>query len=166
MDIDTKNFVESLRQENIALMTANYELQKKLLFYEVGQKIERPVVVITPTGDIHTVISGIIREIGIPAHIKGYRFLREAISMVCEDISTLSGITKTIYPTIADKFKTTPSRVERAMRHAIEVGWTRGNIDTISQVFGYTVHTSKSKPTNGEFIAMVADKLRVERKVG
>jgi two-component system response regulator (stage 0 sporulation protein A) len=110
-------------------------------------------------------ITTIIHEIGVPAHIKGYQYLREAITMVYNNIEILGAITKTLYPAIAEKFKTTPSRVERAIRHAIEVAWTRGNIDSISHLFGYTINISKSKPTNSEFIAMVADKLRIEHKV-
>lgn len=110
-------------------------------------------------------ITSIIHEIGVPAHIKGYQYLREAITMVYNNIEILGAITKILYPAIAEKFKTTPSRVERAIRHAIEVAWTRGNIDSISHLFGYTVNISKAKPTNSEFIAMVADKLRIEHKV-
>lgn len=110
-------------------------------------------------------ITNIIHEIGIPAHIKGYMYLREAISMVYHDIELLGSITKVLYPDIAKKFKTTSSRVERAIRHAIEVAWSRGNIDSISSLFGYTVSMSKAKPTNSEFIAMVADKLRIEHNI-
>lgn len=110
-------------------------------------------------------ITNIIHEVGVPAHIKGYQYLRDAISMVYNNIELLSAVTKTLYPAIAEKYRTTPSRVERAIRHAIEVAWTRGNIDSISHLFGYTVNISKSKPTNSEFIAMVADKLRIEHKV-
>ncbi|MFD2618356.1 sporulation transcription factor Spo0A [Terrilactibacillus laevilacticus] len=111
-------------------------------------------------------ITNIIHEIGVPAHIKGYMYLREAISMVYNDIELLGSITKVLYPDIAKKFKTTSSRVERAIRHAIEVAWSRGNIESISSLFGYTVSMSKAKPTNSEFIAMVADKLRIENKAG
>jgi two-component system response regulator (stage 0 sporulation protein A) len=111
-------------------------------------------------------ITSIIHEIGVPAHIKGYMYLREAITMVYNDIELLGSITKVLYPDIAKKFKTTSSRVERAIRHAIEVAWSRGNIDSISSLFGYTVSMSKAKPTNSEFIAMVADKLRIEHKAG
>jgi two-component system, response regulator, stage 0 sporulation protein A len=110
-------------------------------------------------------ITSIIHEIGVPAHIKGYLYLREAISMVYNDIELLGSITKVLYPDIAKKYNTTASRVERAIRHAIEVAWSRGNIDSISSLFGYTVSISKAKPTNSEFIAMVADKLRLESKV-
>ncbi|MTI65448.1 MAG: sporulation transcription factor Spo0A [Firmicutes bacterium] len=110
-------------------------------------------------------ITNIIHEIGVPAHIKGYLYLREAIGMVVENVELLSAVTKQLYPSIAEKFNTTPSRVERAIRHAIEVAWSRGKIDTINNLFGYTVHTDKGKPTNSEFIAMVADKLRLENMV-
>ncbi|MBS4209654.1 sporulation transcription factor Spo0A [Bacillus sp. FJAT-50079] len=109
-------------------------------------------------------ITSVIHEIGVPAHIKGYLYLREAISMVYNDIELLGSITKVLYPDIAKKFNTTASRVERAIRHAIEVAWSRGNIDSISSLFGYTISMSKAKPTNSEFIAMVADKLRLEHQ--
>src|SRR5699024_5062237 len=109
-------------------------------------------------------ITNIIHEIGVPAHIKGYMYLREAITMVYHDIELLGSITKVLYPDIAKKYDTTASRVERAIRHAIEVAWSRGNIDSISALFGYTVSITKAKPTNSEFIAMVADKMRWEYK--
>ena len=107
-------------------------------------------------------ITSIIHEIGVPAHIKGYLYLREAIAMVYHDVELLGSITKVLYPDIAKKYNTTASRVERAIRHAIEVAWNRGNIESIADLFGYTVSMSKAKPTNSEFIAMVADKLRIE----
>src|SRR5690625_4664741 len=115
--------------------------------------------------DIESTITSIMHDIGVPAHIKGYLYLREAISMVYNDIELLGSITKILYPEIAKKYNTTSSRVERAIRHAIEVAWNRGNIDSITDLFGYTVNVSKSKPTNSEFIAMVADKLRLQYKV-
>jgi len=111
-------------------------------------------------------ITSIIHEIGVPAHIKGYLYLREAITMVYNDVELLGSITKVLYPDIAKKFNTTASRVERAIRHAIEVAWSRGNLESISNLFGYTVSNAKAKPTNSEFIAMVADKLRIEAKIG
>ena len=110
-------------------------------------------------------ITNIIHEIGVPAHIKGYLYLREAISMVVDDIELLGAVTKELYPSIAIKYNTTPSRVERAIRHAIEVAWSRGKVDTINNIFGYTIHTEKGKPTNSEFIAMVADKLKLEQEM-
>ncbi|QQK75930.1 sporulation transcription factor Spo0A [Salicibibacter cibarius] len=118
-----------------------------------------------PSINLDQRITGIIHEIGVPAHIKGYMYMREAITMVYNNIELLGSITKELYPDIAKKYNTTASRVERAIRHAIEVAWSRGNIDSISHYFGYTVSMSKAKPTNSEFIAMVADKLRIEHKV-
>lgn len=109
-------------------------------------------------------ITEIIHEIGIPAHIKGYLYLRDAISMVAEEIELLGSITKILYPRIAQKYETTPSRVERAIRHAIEVAWSRNNIETIKKFFGYTINTEKGKPTNSEFIALVADKIRLKNR--
>ncbi len=119
----------------------------------------------TNSNNIETTITSTMHDIGVPAHIKGYLYLREAITMVYEDIELLGSITKILYPDIAKKYNTTPSRVERAIRHAIEVAWNRGNIDSITELFGYTVNVSKSKPTNSEFIAMVADKLRLQNKM-
>ncbi|MGL4740633.1 MAG: sporulation transcription factor Spo0A [Sarcina sp.] len=115
--------------------------------------------------DLEAEITSIIHEVGVPAHIKGYMYLREAITMVVNDMELLSAITKELYPSIAKKYNTTASRVERAIRHAIEVAWSRGQIDAINKLFGYTIHNDKGKPTNSEFIAMVADKLRLKNKV-
>lgn len=117
------------------------------------------------SGNIETEITNIIHEIGVPVHIKGYLYLREAIKMVIDNVELLGAVTKELYPSIAKKFNTTPSRVERAIRHAIEVAWSRGKVDTINQLFGYTVHNTKGKPTNSEFIAMIADKLRLEHSM-
>lgn len=111
-------------------------------------------------------VTNIMHEIGIPAHIKGYQYLRDAIMMVVKDLDIINSITKQLYPSIARIYNTTPSRVERAIRHAIEVAWSRGKVDAIDSLFGYTVSIGKGKPTNSEFIAMVADKLRLELKVG
>lgn len=116
--------------------------------------------------NIEAEVTSIMHEIGVPAHIKGYQYLRDAIMMVIKDLDVINSITKQLYPTIAREYNTTPSRVERAIRHAIEVAWSRGQIDTIDSLFGYTVSLGKGKPTNSEFIAMVADKLRLELKVG
>ena len=109
-------------------------------------------------------VTNIIHEVGVPAHIKGYQYLREAIILVINDIDVINQITKSLYPQIATKFNTTPSRVERAIRHAIEVAWGRGETDLVENIFGYTVSAAKGKPTNSEFIAMIADKLRLELK--
>ncbi|MBQ8924186.1 MAG: sporulation initiation factor Spo0A C-terminal domain-containing protein, partial [Lachnospiraceae bacterium] len=107
-------------------------------------------------------VTEIIRELGIPAHIKGYQYIREGIIMAINDMNMLNYITKLLYPTIAKKYKTTSSSVERAIRHAIEVAWSRGKIEVIEDMFGYTVSAGKGKPTNSEFIALIADKLRIE----
>lgn len=119
---------------------------------------------LVPVKHLDVEVTNIIHEIGIPAHIKGYLYLREAILMVINRVDLLSGVTKELYPTIASKYKTTPSRVERAIRHAIEVAWSRGNVDVINAIFGHTVNRDRGKPTNSEFIAMVADKLRMQMK--
>ncbi len=110
-------------------------------------------------------VTEIIREIGIPAHIKGYQYIREGIIMAINDMNMLNFITKLLYPSIAKKYKTTSSSVERAIRHAIEVAWGRGKIEVIEEMFGYTVSAGKGKPTNSEFIALIADKLRIEYKM-
>lgn len=113
---------------------------------------------------LEALVTNIIHEVGVPAHIKGYQYLREAIMMVVNNIDIINQITKQLYPEIATKYHTTPSRVERAIRHAIEVAWTRGQTETVDSIFGYTISAAKGKPTNSEFIAMIADKLRLELK--
>lgn len=111
--------------------------------------------------DLEKDVTNMIHEIGVPAHIKGYQYLREAIMMSVEDPGMISSITKILYPTIAKRFQTTPSRVERAIRHAIEVAWSRGRMETLDALFGYTIDTGKGKPTNSEFIALIADRIRL-----
>ena len=103
-----------------------------------------------------------MHDLGVPAHIKGYQYLRDAIMMVIEDLEMINGVTKLLYPDIAKKYKTTSSRVERAIRHAIEVAWNRGQVEVIDEIFRYTISNGKGKPTNSEFIAMIADKIRLE----
>ncbi len=112
--------------------------------------------------DLEQDVTDIIHEIGVPAHIKGYQYLREAIMMSVKEPAMISSITKVLYPTIAKQFQTTPSRVERAIRHAIEVAWSRGRMETLDALFGYTVNTGKGKPTNSEFIALIADRIRLK----
>ena len=114
--------------------------------------------------NLETDVTNIIHEIGVPAHIKGYQYLRDAIILSVNDMEMLNSITKVLYPTIAKKHQTTPSRVERAIRHAIEVAWSRGKMATIDALFGYTVSTGKGKPTNSEFIALISDKITLEYK--
>lgn len=115
--------------------------------------------------DMDIVISDIMRQIGVPAHIKGYHYLRSAIKLSVEDDEMLSSVTKILYPTIAKMYKTTSSRVERAIRHAIEVAWDRGDVDVLSSYFGYTIQSQRGKPTNSEFIAMIADKIKLSINV-
>lgn len=115
--------------------------------------------------DLEQDVTDMIHEIGVPAHIKGYQYLREAIMMSVENPSMISSITKILYPTIAKSFQTTPSRVERAIRHAIEVAWSRGRMETLDELFGYTIDTGKGKPTNSEFIALIADRIRLSYRV-
>ena len=138
--------------------------------HEEDNKMQYAKAILTSESDddakqLEIEITNIIHEIGVPAHIKGYHYLRDAIIMVVEDIDLLGAVTKELYPAIAKANKTTPSRVERAIRHAIEVAWNRGRLETINSLFGYTVQNDKGKPTNSEFIAIIADKLRIERKV-
>ena len=118
------------------------------------------------SNDLEIDITNLIHEIGVPAHIKGYNYLRDAITLVVGKMEYLNAVTKELYPTIAAMNNTTPSRVERAIRHAIEIAWNRGKLDTIEALFGYTVQQDKGKPTNSECIAILADKLRLERKIG
>lgn len=113
---------------------------------------------------LESVVTEIIHEIGIPAHIKGYQYLREAIILTINDMEIINAVTKALYPAVAKKFGTTPSRVERAIRHAIEVAWDRGDVEVLQKFFGYTVSNIKGKPTNSEFIAMIADRLSLQRR--
>ena len=114
--------------------------------------------------NLEIVITDIIHQIGVPAHIKGYHYLREAIIMAVNDIDIMNSVTKCLYPSVAKKHGTTSSRVERAIRHAIEVAWDRGDVDVLNSYFGYTIHSGKGKPTNSEFIALIADKLQLQKK--
>ena len=117
-----------------------------------------------PEYDLEEEVTDMIHEIGIPAHIKGYHYLRDSIMMAVEDMDVLNAITKILYPTVAKKNQTTSSRVERAIRHAIEVAWDRGDVDILNSYFGYTIHNTRGKPTNSEFIAMISDRLRLHMK--
>lgn len=150
---------------------------KDLKFYQptqnntnfISREIKTKYIDISPESrndeeNLEALVTNIIHDVGVPAHIKGYQYLREAIIMVVNDIEVINQITKQLYPDIAIKYHTTPSRVERAIRHAIEVAWGRGKQEAVERIFGYTVSASKGKPTNSEFIAMIADKLRLEIK--
>ncbi|MDF2881045.1 MAG: sporulation transcriptional activator Spo0A [Clostridiaceae bacterium] len=155
MDVFTKRIRQMFNNT-----ISNSDSKKTISIVDTSEiKINRP-----ESNDLEGEITNIIHEIGVPAHIKGYMYLREAITMVVNDMELLSAVTKELYPSIAKKYNTTASRVERAIRHA-EVAWSRGQVDTINKLFGYTIHNDKGKPTNSEFIAMVADKLRLKNKV-
>lgn len=136
--------------------TYNYASKKVTTYENKAAYIER---------NLETDVTAIIHEIGVPAHIKGYQYLRDVIMMSVNDSEMLNSITKLLYPSIAKKHNTTSSRVERAIRHAIEVAWSRGKTDTIDSLFGYTINNGKGKPTNSEFVALITDKIRLEYKV-
>ncbi len=131
-----------------------------------GESLRFPLQRRPDKSSIESMVTGIIHEIGVPAHIKGYQYLREAIIIAVNDMDVINAITKVLYPQVAKTFQTTPSRVERAIRHAIEVAWDRGDLDTLQRFFGYTVSNTKGKPTNSEFIALIADKLQLQLKGG
>ena len=135
-------------------------LMEQMRFAIQGEAEEEPTY--SPT--LESRVTAIIHEVGVPAHIKGYQYVREAIMIAVEDMDVINAVTKVLYPEVAKRFGTTPSRVERAIRHAIEVAWDRGDLETLQHYFGYTVNSAKGKPTNSEFIAMIADRLSLQRK--
>lgn len=165
---------ESITQRAVEL-GADYYILKPFDFSVLGTRIRQlskglvgggsEYIAPPKTKDLNVAVTNIIHEMGVPAHIKGYHYLRDAILMVVDEIGLLGAVTKELYPMIAQKYNTTPSRVERAIRHAIELAWDRGNIEMMTKFFGYTINLDRGKPTNSEFIAMVADKLRIESKV-
>ena len=149
---------------------ADFYMTKPCRFSSVCERIRQ---VMSPGGveaeresgpSLETQVTAIIHEVGVPAHIKGYQYLREAIIIAVNDMDVINAVTKVLYPEVAKRFGTTASRVERAVRHAIEVAWDRGDLETLQKYFGYTVSNAKGKPTNSEFIAMIADKLQLQRK--
>lgn len=148
------NLLRADKEFQIMITVPSGKEQEKVHVTQKEQKKE-------PPRDLEQDVTDMIHEIGVPAHIKGYQYLREAIMMSVDDCSMISSITKILYPTIAKRFQTTPSRVERAIRHAIEVAWSRGKMETLDALFGYTIDTGKGKPTNSEFIALIADKIRL-----
>lgn len=152
---DNEMVLDRIKHIKTTLNRKNLEPRKINAFENKREYIER---------NLESDVTNFIHEVGVPAHIKGYQFLRDAIMMSINDMEMLNSITKLLYPSIAKKNNTTSSRVERAIRHAIEVAWSRGNMDTLEKLFGYTVSTGKGKPTNSEFIALIADKIRLEYK--
>lgn len=151
-----------------AELGADYFLAKPNQSQAVIERIRllRNSSTVTPKAyqNLETLITSIIHEIGVPAHIKGYQYLREAILIAVDDMDVINAVTKVLYPEVAKRYGTTASRVERAIRHAIEVAWDRGDLETLQKYFGYTVSNAKGKPTNSEFIAMIADRLQLQRK--
>ncbi len=151
-----------------AQLGADYFLAKPTQTSSVLERIRllKNSATVTPKAcqNMETLITSIIHEIGVPAHIKGYQYLREAILIAVDDMDVINAVTKILYPEVAKRYGTTASRVERAIRHAIEVAWDRGDIETLQKYFGYTVSNAKGKPTNSEFIAMIADRLQLQRK--
>ncbi len=139
-------------------MDTGYRSAPALSFSEPAS----PAAAAVSENSLEQYVTNVIHEIGVPAHIKGYQYLRDAIMLCINDMDLLNSITKILYPEIAKKYGTTPSRVERALRHAIEVAWSRGKMDTIYALFGYTINSGKGKPTNSEFIALISDKIRLE----
>ena len=149
---------------------ADYFIMKPCSSQLVAERIRQlyQVSPVAPANNEHleTLVTSVIHEIGVPAHIKGYQYLREAIMITVRDMDVINAVTKILYPEVAKRYATTPSRVERAIRHAIEVAWDRGDLETLQKYFGYTVSNAKGKPTNSEFIAMIADRLTLEQKNG
>ncbi|MFZ5596603.1 MAG: sporulation transcription factor Spo0A [Bacillota bacterium] len=164
---------ESVTQRAVEL-GADYYILKPFDFSVLASRIRQladginvnQYITINKPKNLDVAVTNIIHEMGVPAHIKGYHYLRDAILMVINEINLLGAVTKELYPMIAQKYQTTPSRVERAIRHAIELAWDRGNVEMMTKFFGYTINLERGKPTNSEFIAMVADKLRIETKAG
>ena len=152
---ELKNYKPSSNNNNFISRETS---QSKIQYIEISKDK------VNVEDNLEALVTNIIHEVGVPAHIKGYQYLREAIMMVVNDIDVINQITKSLYPKIAVKYNTTPSRVERAIRHAIEVAWGRGDQKIVENIFGYTISAAKGKPTNSEFIAMIADKLRLELK--
>lgn len=168
----TSNYESAYQEKELLENGASYFMLKpfdyNLLCDRVSslakQIVTQPVQKSFVAEDIEVLVTQVIHQIGVPAHIKGYHYLREAIILSIEDSEMINSVTKVLYPTVAKKFKTTSSRVERAIRHGIEVAWDRGDVDVLNSYFGYTVHTGRGKPTNSEFIAMIADRLSLQLK--
>ncbi|MGN0614313.1 MAG: sporulation transcription factor Spo0A [Porcipelethomonas sp.] len=168
--IVTSSYDNPFIEKQVMQNGAAYFMLKPFDMTSLGDRINALVQGTAPDAndsggeDMEIVVTEVIHQLGVPAHIKGYHYLREAILASLEDKELLESVTKMLYPTVAKKFDTTSSRVERAIRHAIEIAWDRGNLDTLNSFFGYTVNTCKGKPTNSEFIALITDKLRLQHK--
>ncbi len=166
-------FGQEAMTRRAAELGAQYYLLKPFEMEVLGARIRQlvdshpgPVPNSLPKArNLEVEVTNIIHQMGVPAHVKGYQYLRDAIILVAGEMSLLGAVTKELYPLIAEKYNTTPSRVERAIRHAIELAWDRGNVELMNKVFGYTIDVERGKPTNSEFIAMVADRLRLGAKL-
>ena len=160
-----------MKMEKCLFMLQPFDLEE--LYQRIDMLLDKPAAKYSPDAageisqhDLEIMITNIIHEIGVPAHIKGYHYLREGIVLAVRNISLINSVTKELYPAIAKKFGSTPSRVERAIRHSIEVAWDRGDVDVLNSYFGYTIQNSRGKPTNSEFIAMIADRIRMQLQGG
>jgi len=169
-------FITSFAQANLTKkameLGAAYYMMKPFDMETLEKRIHQisesgNVIEIIPprTTSLEVDITRVIHQMGVPAHVKGYQYLRDAIMLVCEEVNLMGAVTKELYPMIAEKYNTTASRVERAIRHAIELAWDRGNVDLMNRYFGYTINIERGKPTNSEFIAMIADKMRMGEKL-
>ena len=168
------SFARDVVAEQAAAQGADYFIVKPCRLSSVVERVRQIASPFRKEGEgagqslsgqsLESVVTAIIHEIGVPAHIKGYQYLREAIMIAVADMDVINAVTKILYPEVAKRFGTTASRVERAIRHAIEVAWDRGDLETLEKYFGYTVSNAKGKPTNSEFIAMIADRLQLQRK--
>ncbi len=166
------DFMTEFVSNLLVSLGVQYVLLKPCTYLAVLERLDEMRDSLTPRSayarnreaNIEAMVTSMIHEIGVPAHIKGYQYLREAIIIAVEDMEVINAITKVLYPQVAKTFATTPSRVERAIRHAIEVAWDRGDLETLQRFFGYTVSNTKGKPTNSEFIALIADKLQLQLK--
>ena len=164
------SYMKGSMVDTAAAKGADFYMTKPCRISSVGERLRQ---IMAPgglepeqddTATLEAQVTAIIHEVGVPAHIKGYQYLREAIMITVEDMDVINAVTKVLYPAVAKRFATTPSRVERAIRHAIEVAWDRGDLETLQKYFGYTVSNAKGKPTNSEFIAMIADRLVLEMR--
>jgi two-component system response regulator (stage 0 sporulation protein A) len=167
------SFASEYLMQQMTELGVSYFMMKPCVMDAVIQNLQllrhtapatRNITALQRQNAIETMVTNVIHEIGVPAHIKGYQYLRQAIIIAVEDMDVINAITKVLYPQVAKTFGTTPSRVERAIRHAIEVAWDRGDLETLQKFFGYTVSNTKGKPTNSEFIALIADKLQLQMK--
>jgi len=161
------------KDSNTVILDDHFEMSKKDFLEHIfggAAELKMPSAVTMPNEaksakTLEQEVTNVMHEIGVPSHIKGYQYLREAIMMVVKDLDVINSITKQLYPSIARGYNATPSRVERAIRHAIEVAWSRGRVEAIDSIFGYTINPTKGKPTNSEFIATIADNLRLKRGI-